>query len=247
MAGRAIDRRRALPSVVRSDCGEAAGAKAEREVLDATSGESNYSQHIKIGMDGFSGYAILRSLDFNQQLRSHGIKAEPADDGADYDKRLAGLASGELQLAAFPIDALLKASAKAKSMPATIIAVIDESRGADAVVAYKDRYPSVESLNTADTRFVLVAGSPSDTLTRVLINSRFFSNVTPQSIVGVPNEKELVARYRKATAGGNEVFVTWEPVVSDILKNEQMKVSLSLIVTSSPVTSSIHWWSAVTT
>ncbi len=196
----------------------------QKEVLDATSGESNYSQHIKIGMDGFSGYAILRSLDFNQQLRSHGIKAEPADDGADYDKRLAGLASGELQLAAFPIDALLKASAKAKSMPATIIAVIDESRGADAVVAYKDRYPSVESLNTADTRFVLVAGSPSDTLTRVLINSRFFSNVTPQSIVGVPNEKELVARYRKATAGGNEVFVTWEPVVSDILKNEQMKV-----------------------
>ncbi len=78
----------------------------QKEVLDATSGESNYSQHIKIGMDGFSGYAILRSLDFNQQLRSHGIKAEPADDGADYDKRLAGLASGELQLAAFPIDAL---------------------------------------------------------------------------------------------------------------------------------------------
>lgn len=196
----------------------------QKEVIDATSGDSNYTQHIKIGLDGFSGYAILRSSDFNQQLRSLGIKVETVDDGADYDKRLAALASGEMQLAAFPVDALLKASAKAKSMPATIIAVIDESRGADAVVAYKERYPSVESLNTAETRFVLVEGSPSDTLTRMLINSRFFSNVTPQSIVGVPNEKELIARYRKATAGGNEVFVTWEPVVSDLLKNEQMKV-----------------------
>lgn len=196
----------------------------QREVLDATSGDSSYSQHIKIGLDGFSGYAILRSSVFNQQLRSLGIKAEPVDDGANYDKRLAALASGELQLAAFPIDALLKASSKAKSMPATIIALIDESRGADAIVAYKERYPSVESLNTAETRFVLVDGSPSDTLTRVLINSRFFSNVTPQSIVGVPNEKELITRYRKATAGGDEVFVTWEPVVSDLLKNDQMKV-----------------------
>lgn len=198
--------------------------KKQQEVIEATSGESTYSQHIKIGLDGFSGYAILRSSEFTQQLRSAGIKAEPVDDGADYDKRLAALASGELQLAAFPIDALLKASANAKSIPATIIAVIDESRGADAVVAYKDRFPSVESLNTAETRFVLVDGSPSDTLTRVLINSKFFSNVTPQSIVGVPNEKELVARYRKATPGGNEVFVTWEPVVSDLLKNDQMKV-----------------------
>lgn len=196
----------------------------QKEVIDATSGDSSYSQHIKIGLDGFSGYAILRSSEFNQQLRGLGIKAEPVDDGADYDKRLAGLASGELQLAAFPIDALLKASAKAKAMPATIIALIDESRGADAIVAYKDRYPSVESLNKLETRFVLVEGSPSDTLTRVLINSRFFSNVTPQSIVGVPNEKELLARYRKATAGGNEVFVTWEPVVSELLKNDQMKV-----------------------
>ncbi len=196
----------------------------QQEVIDATSGESNYNQHIKIGLDGFSGYAILRSSEFNQQLRGLGIKAEPVDDGGDYEKRLASLASGELQLAAFPIDALLKASAKAKSMPATIIAVIDESRGADAVVAYKDRYPSVESLNTVETRFVLVDGSPSDTLTRVLINSRFFSNVTPQAIVGVPTEKDLVARYRKATPGGNEVFVTWEPVVSDLLKNDQMKV-----------------------
>ncbi len=196
----------------------------QQEVLEATSGDSKYSQKVKIGLDGFSGYAILRSSDFNQQLRGLGIKAETVDDAADYDKRLAGLASGELQMAAFPIDALMKACAKAKSLPVTIVALIDESRGADAVVAYKDRFPSVESLNTQDTRFVLVGGSPSDTLTRVLINFRFLSNVTPQSIVSVGNEKELLARYRKATPSGNEVFVTWEPVVSDLLKNDQMKV-----------------------
>ncbi len=190
-----------VPSVAKKE------AAKQQEVLEATSAESKYTQHVKIGVDGFSGYAILRSSDFTQQLRSGGIKVEAIDDGADYDKRLAALASGDLQMAAFPIDALLKACSKANAMPATIVALIDESRGADAVVAYKDRFPSIESLDSPDTRFVLVSGSPSDTLTRVLINSKFFKNVTPQSIVGVNNEKELLAHYRKASPSGNEVFV----------------------------------------
>ncbi len=207
-----------VPSVAKKE------AAKQQEVLEATSGETKYSQHIKIGVDGFSGYAILRSSDFTQPMRNLGVKVETIDDGADYDKRLAALAAGDLQMAAFPVDALLKACSKSNSMPATIVALIDESRGADAVVAYKDRFPSIESLDAPDTRFVLVSGSPSDTLTRVLINSKFFKNITPQSIVGVANEKELLARYRKATPGGNEVFVTWEPVISELLKNDQMKV-----------------------
>ncbi len=198
-------------------------AQAQQEVLDATSGDSKYSHKLKLGLDSFSGYAILRSAQFNQELRNQGIKLETVDDNANYEQRLAALASGDLQLAAFPIDALLKACARTKTLPATIVAIIDESRGADAVLAYKQRFPNVESLNGADTRFVLVDDSPSDTLARLLMHS-FNEQTTSRSISAVKNERELLERYRQATPGGSEVFVTWEPVVSDLLKNDQLHV-----------------------
>lgn len=198
--------------------------QAQSEVLEATSGNSHYKHQLTIGLDAFSGYAILRSAEFKQQLRSRGIKLELVDDGADYETRAADLASGKLHLAAFPIDALLKASHRQGSLPATIIALLDETRGADAMVAYQSKFPNVDSLNTPDTRFVLVGDSPSETLARVLMHSFQLDALSPQSLDPVAGEKELLTRYRQATPGGNEVFVTWEPVVSEILQNEQTHV-----------------------
>ena len=50
------------------------------------------------------------------------------DDGADYSQRIEALQSGEIQLAAFTIDALITASAELGELPATIVALIDETR-----------------------------------------------------------------------------------------------------------------------
>lgn len=194
----------------------------QQEVVDATSGSSQYQARIRLGVDAFSGYAILRSDEMKQQLRSRGIKLDLVDDGADYGKRLDGLASGELQMAAFPIDALLKASEQKGSLPATIVAIIDESRGADALVAYKQKYPTVDSLNSPSTRFVLIGDSPSETLVRVLMHDFQLSGVSESSFVEVASEKELIARYNSGIPAGDEVYVTWEPVVSELLLNDQM-------------------------
>lgn len=199
-------------------------AQAEAEVLDATSGTSSYKHHIKLGLDGFSGYAILRSSEMLQQLRTLGIKLETVDDGADYTKRIAGLTDGTLQLAAFPIDALLKASQQKSVLPATIVAIIDETRGADALVAYKAKFPNLDALNSAETKFILVGGSPSETLLRVLMHDFKLDQVTARSMVAVTDANEVLKRYRAATPGGNEVFVTWEPIVSQLLENDQMHV-----------------------
>ena len=152
--------------------------QAEAEVVAQTSGTSNYRHQVKLGLDGFSGYAILRSDEMASQLRGHGIKLETIDDGADYGKRLAGLADGSLHLAAFPIDALLKASQAKNALPATIIAIIDETRGADALVAYRAKFPNIDSLNSTDTKFVLVGDSPSETLLRVLMHDFKLEQVT---------------------------------------------------------------------
>ncbi len=97
---------------------------------------------VKLGLDGFSGYALLRSSELAGQLRSASIKLEPVDDGANYVERMNALADGRLQMAAFPIDALITAAANRKVLPATMIAIIDETRGADALLAYRERFPT---------------------------------------------------------------------------------------------------------
>ena len=85
------------------------------------------------------------------------------DDGADYAARIRALQAGDAQLAVFTIDALLKASAELNEMPATIVALVDETTGADAIVAYKSKVPNIDALNAAETRFVLTPSSPSET------------------------------------------------------------------------------------
>ncbi|RMF40331.1 MAG: hypothetical protein D6753_11900 [Planctomycetota bacterium] len=199
-------------------------AAAEQELIEATSGNSTYRYHLRLGLDAFSGYAVLRSDQFRQQLRGQGIKLDCIDDGADYRGRLQSLADGKLQLAAFPIDALIKSSAAHGGLPATIIALIDETRGADAVVAYRQRFPNIDALNAPDTRFVLVGDSPSETLVRLLMRSFQLPALSPQAIVRVNSEDEVLQRYRRAAPADPEVFVTWEPVVSHLLENDQMHV-----------------------
>ncbi len=207
-----------VPSVAKQE------EQQQEEVLEATSGNSNYSAQLSLGLDAFSGYAVLRSTQMRQQLRSRGVKMDLVDDGANYDARLAALADGKLHMAAFPIDALLKASQKRGSLPATIVAIIDETQGADAVLAYKSKFPNVDSLNHASTRFVLVGDSPSETLVRFLMNKFHLPTLSSQSLESVGSEKEVFKRYQQATPAGNEVFVTWEPVVSQMLENDQLHV-----------------------
>lgn len=198
----------------------------QQEIVDATSSSHSYQHTIKLGLDGFSGYALLRSPDLASQLRKARIKLETVDDGANYAERMNALADGRLQMAAFPLDALLTAASSRKVLPATVIAIIDETRGADAILAYKERYPNIDSLNRSDTRFVLVGGSPSETLFRVLLHDFKLEQVSPKSILSVPSGDEVMKRYRAASPGSNEVFVTWEPYISQMKTNDAMSVLL---------------------
>jgi outer membrane protein OmpA-like peptidoglycan-associated protein len=194
----------------------------QKELLEQTSGSSSYKYTINVGMDAFSGYAILRSSAMRKTLRERGIKINVVDDAADYDGRLSALASGDLDFAAFPIDALLKSSSNLGKLPATIIAIIDETQGADAVVAYKDKFPSIQALDAPDTRFVFVGNSPSETLARMVLHTFDLTHLTEQSFDPVDSEDQLMKRYRAAKPGGTEVFVTWEPVVSQLVGDGEL-------------------------
>ena len=196
----------------------------DEEVLARTSGESRYRQSVRLALDSFSGYCVLRSPAFREELARRRVRLELVDDGADYPARLAALADGSVPVAAFTIDALIKTSAEAGSLPATIVAILDESRGADAVVAYENAVPSLDALDAADARFVVTADSPSETLARVAVARFDLTNLPPDPFVRLPDAAAVFDRYR--TAGPDEpvAYVLWEPYVSRVLENPETHV-----------------------
>lgn len=199
--------------------------EAEQErIIDETSGNSRYKHNIVFALDQFSGYAVLRSPRLKNQLAKSAIRLQLVDDGANYTDRLSGLQNGTTQMAAFTIDALVKASERLGSMPAVIIALIDETRGADAIVGSKQQFPDAKSLNSPDTRFVLVPDSPSETLTQIVISDFDFTQLTSDPLVRVESPAQVLERYRKSTPQTKEAYVLWEPYVSEVLKNENMHV-----------------------
>ena len=96
----------------------------------------------------------------------------------------AKLQRGDLQMAVFTIDALLASAASTRTLPPSIVAVIDETRGADAILAYRKTFPTIDALNAADVRFVLTSQSPSETLARVVMSRLSVGCVAGQPVAG---------------------------------------------------------------
>ncbi|MHA1948239.1 MAG: phosphate ABC transporter substrate-binding/OmpA family protein [Candidatus Thorarchaeota archaeon] len=198
--------------------------RKHKEKLAATSGTSNYKADITCRVDGFSGYSVLRSQEMKNELRRKGLLAKYVDDGADYDERLKALSNGDAQLAVFTIDALIKSSEKINDIPGVIVALIDETQGADAMVAYKEAFPNVDSLNDPETKFILVGDSPAETLARVLISHFNLNNLSEDPFVFLDSAEEVYKKYRTANPKEKQVFVLWEPYVTKALENPNMHV-----------------------
>lgn len=187
----------------------------QEKILESTGSETPYKADIFIGGDPFSGYAPLREA--MNTLRSRGIRAHWVDDGADYNVRIQRLKEKKIGFAVFDISSLIKASANIGELPGTILFVIDESFGADGVVAYKNTYPTLSAINSPDTRVVLVPDSPSETFIRSAMADMNLSRLS-SSWVRMSNQKEVYDRFMSGE-GKQEVYVLWEPYLSMALQH----------------------------
>src|SRR5262245_542644 len=121
-----------------------------------------------IGVDNWIGYFVLCSAELKQRMRANGYRVECQDDKADYAGRMQRLKDGELQLAVATVDSYVLNGAP-KGFPATIIAVLDESKGGDAVVAWKDRVATVDDLKKrTDLKVAFTPNSPSEHLLKAM-------------------------------------------------------------------------------
>ena len=185
----------------------------QRETSDAVATRGT----LVLGMDNWIGYFPLCSKPMTKRLRQAGYVLRCENDDADYRTRFKRLKSGELQLAVATVDSYLLSGAEL-DFPGTIIAVIDESKGGDAVVARRDVAASLDALRQAtDVKVAFTPASPSEHLLRT-IGAHF----------DIPFLKQHRGSWRVETNGSSEaldkllagkvgVAALWEPDVSRAL------------------------------
>ncbi len=184
-------------------------------VLAKLTGSTPSIQHqVKLALDSFSGYCILRSPELSRRLENRGIKITPVDDGADYRQRIRSLRTGSVQMAVFPINSFIQNGVELGSFPGTIVYIIDETQGADAILSNDAQISTIQDLNRKDARIVLTPGSPSEFLARVMLASFELPALPRDFIIEAQGSAEVLARYQKDGKHQPWAYVMWEPDVS---------------------------------
>ncbi|MHC4525750.1 MAG: type 2 periplasmic-binding domain-containing protein, partial [Planctomycetota bacterium] len=193
--------------------------RSSEKLTDTTSSESRYKYTVRMAADWFSGYCVFRSEEFSRALRDQQIKFEYEDDGADYKARLLALEKGKADIVPFPVNSLIEMCGTLDISPATIILFIDETKGADAIVAYKTAVKNLDDLNHSDVRFVLTPGSPSEYLARVVKADLDLSNLSNNWIQSADGAQAVYNEFKKASRSQPMAYVLWEPFVSKALQD----------------------------
>ena len=172
---------------------------------------------IAVGVDNWIGYFPLCSDDMSRAMRHTGYVYSCEEDAADYRERFRRVKAGELQFAVATVDSYLLAG-KEFGYPATIVAVIDESKGGDAIVAHSSKVKNLEALkSTSGLRVAYTPASPSEHLLKA-IGSHF----------DIPQFRPSGGGKRIETDGSTDALkrllddeadlaVLWEPDVSRAL------------------------------
>ncbi len=184
---------------------------------EATSSPSQYREEVALAADSFSGYAILRSAGVREELKARQIRLSLMDDKADYPARLQALRDGRVQMAVFTLDSLIAAGSRAGDFPCSIVWVIDETTGGDAIVAYKSAVRSLQDLDDPAARLVLTPASPSEFLARVMLANFNVPGLTDRAFIPASGPEAVLAEFRKAGGTARKAFVLWEPYVSRAL------------------------------
>ena len=196
----------------------------QKEIYESTSSQSRFKHLVTLNLDSFSGYCGFRSIHFLEECGKQGIRIKLVDDGANYSNRLRALADGTSDLAVFTVDALIKASAELGDNPATIVSIIDETKGADAILAPESKFPNIDSLNIPDLNIVCVPDSPSETLARVIMAYFNLDQLAEDPFVYVDSAEAVYHAYQRSKPTDDKVFVLWEPFVSRVTENPDYHV-----------------------
>lgn len=196
----------------------------KKRLQDSTSARSQYDYQITVNLDSFSGYSILRSEVFKEELKAGRIRLTLVDDHADYRQRIRDLEKGKCQFAVFTVDSLIFSSVDLGDWPGTIILGIDESHGADAVIAYKTAMPNLNSLDDPQAKIVLTPNSPSEFMARIITAHFSLKGLAGNYIEAVDGSAKVYEKFISADRLEKKAYIMWEPDVSKALEKEDSHV-----------------------
>ncbi|MCI5141881.1 MAG: nitrate ABC transporter substrate-binding protein, partial [Candidatus Electrothrix sp. ATG1] len=133
----------------------------EEKKQSSTSDAVRIKGKVRLALDNWIGYFPLRSNEMKSQMRRSGWNLVWTDDKADYGARMEQLHKGEIDVAVATVDSFLLNAANF-GFPGSVVAVIDESKGGDAIVARKKKAENLDSLKASKSlRIAFTPNSPS--------------------------------------------------------------------------------------
>jgi hypothetical protein len=192
--------------------------KAQKQTSDAARVEGE----IRVAGDNWMGYFVLRSPELRKEMRRKGWSLKWLDDNANYPERMQKLADGDLEFAVVTVDSYLL-NAQKHAYPGTIVFVIDESKGGDAILADKTKVPNFEALRgRSDVRVAFTPASPSHHLAKVAADHfDLQEELLPTGDRRIGADGSAQAR-EKLLSGAADVAILWEPDVSLALQHENV-------------------------
>ena len=170
-------------------------------------------------MDSFSGYSILRSDVLRELLREEKIRLDCQDDGADYLARVKALKSSKTQMAVFTIDSLLTAGEALGEFPASIVLVLDETQGADGMVAWEAGVSNIQDLDDPEARIVCTPESPSEFLARIVLADFSLPSLPANWMIEADGAEAVYKELRNARKDQKRAYVMWEPYVTKAVED----------------------------
>ncbi len=194
-------------------------------LMDSAQKNSSDSRNIKatirIGVDNWIGYYPLCSKDLKKRMRHSGYILQCIDDQADYDGRMQKLKKGSLDFAVATIDSFLL-NGYTHDFPATVISVIDESKGGDAIVAWKDRLSSLDAIKQVEKfNIALTPDSPSEHLLRSIAVHFDIQSLLDDKDWRISSNGSQQA-LQALLQGKADAAVLWEPDVTRALENKDI-------------------------
>lgn len=190
----------------------------EREQRGMSDARESKGQ-IKVAVDNWIGYFPLCSPEMKKRMRQQGWNLVCEDDQADYPQRMKRLKDEEIDFAVATVDSFLLNGAP-KGFPGTIVAVIDESQGGDAIVARKDAVASLNALKgRTDLRVAFTPASPSHHLLKAATEHFDVPELLPSGDRLIPSRGSEEA-LKRLLSGKAQVAALWEPDVSRALAQE---------------------------
>lgn len=182
-----------------------------------TSDAAKTKGRLKIATDSWIGYYPLCSRKMKDEMHRAGWLLECVDDQADYRGRMAALADGTYEFAVATVDSYLL-NGEAHNYPGAIVAVLDESKGGDAIVARKERLANLDALRSrSDIRVAFTPDSPSHFLLKATADHFDLPALLPTRASDRLETEGSQKALAKLLAGTTDVAVLWEPDVSKAL------------------------------